>query len=311
MGKRMQLADEDLVTLTGEVVEARVVGADFYTVARVIEARGDGRAHAVVGRLFGVQVGDTVELRGTWEQHDRHGRQFRVRSHDTVLAQDTSGVVRWISERLPDVGRSRAVALVERFGVPGIWNVIEREPARLAEVDGITPARAAAIAEAYALVRGERERMVWFKQLGLTDGQIRHVLAEWGKDAEARLRANPFALCEHVHGFGFKRADEVARKMGLPATAPGRLREGLRYVLREARQQGHVYVRTGALVGTAAGDGVLGGVDEQLVWAELGALVRAGELVARGKGEKGGGRVYLAVLDQAEEKFAAFVRRAA
>ena len=53
----------------------------------------------------------------------------------------------WLCSTLPGVGETRARALVARFGVEELWNVIENEPARLAAVSGITAAMAERIAE--------------------------------------------------------------------------------------------------------------------------------------------------------------------
>ena len=307
---KRRYADAELATLRGEVVSMRVVGMDFFAIARVRStAAGDGEVTAT-GKLLGVKLGDTVDLRGAWTTHAKFGRQFKAVECTVVLAQDTAGVIRWIAERLPDVGRGRATLLVERFGVPGIWDVIEHTPELLVGVSGITPARAAAIATAYASLRGERDRMVRLKGWGLTDGQIARVLETWGEAAEDVLRENPFLLSEQVAGFGFKRADEVARRMGLPGDAPSRVRAALVHVLAEARGEGHVYLRAGVLVGVTGT--VLGGVEARLIWRELDMLEReSSKVVRRGHDEPRGPRVYVASLDAAEERVAAFVRKAA
>ena len=133
--------DEDLVVVRGELVSSRVYD-DFYTIARFTPAGavdGATAAFTAVGKMLDVRQGDTVELQGLWEEHPRHGRQFRVRLCTVVVTEDASGAVAWIASRLPDVGRARATELVERFGVPALWTVIEQEPGRLAEVPGITP----------------------------------------------------------------------------------------------------------------------------------------------------------------------------
>ena len=310
MKTTQRYADEDLAVLRGEVVSMRVVGTDFFGIARVREAIANGKEHTAAGKLLGVKIGDSVELRGAWTTHAKFGRQFKAVECTVVVASDSAGVIRWISERLPDVGRGRAMALVERFGVPGIWNTIERTPELLVEVAGITPARAQAIATAYAALRGERDRMVRLKGWGLTDAQIARVLEAWGDKAEETLRANPFLLSEQVTGFGFARADEVARRMGLPGDAPSRVRAALVHVLGEARAVGHVYLRAGVLVGMTGT--VLGGVDARLIWRELDMLEReSSKVVRRGHDEPRGARVYATSLDEAEERVAAFVRKAA
>lgn len=311
MGRRMSFADDDgLVVVRAEVESLRVVGGDFFTIAVCIHAQGDGEKFIAAGRMFGVQAGSTLELKGRWVDHPKHGRQFKVTSLDVVLSDSTTGVVRWLAERMPGIGRGRATKLVERFGVPGVWDVIEKEPHRLAEIDGVALATVTKIVEAYKAERADRERMVRFKDLGLTDSQVSRIIERWGDDAEQRMRDNPYALAEEIHGFGFKRADEIARRMGLPLDAPARLRAGLAYMLGEARQQGHVFVVAGKLVAMTAIDCL--GIAPQPVWLQLYELVKEERLVRHGSDDAPGKwRVYTVELDDAEETVADFVRRAA
>lgn len=291
-----------LETFTGEILEAKILGADFFGRATVRPSTG-GRVVLCVGKLLGVQPGDTVEVTGAHTTHPRWGEQFTVRSIRAVAPRDASGVIGWITSRLPNLGRARALQLVERFGVDGVWTTIEREPDRLLEVDGITPDRRDAIVAAYHEHRHERDRVVTFKQWGLTDGQIAHVVKTWGARAEERVRADPYELIEHVHGFGFTRADAVAQRMGLPRTAPARIRAGLMHVLKEAVQRGHTFLWTPALVKMGA---QLLGVDERVCGPELRALLEGGRIWADPVERR---RVALAELARAEESVAARLLR--
>ena len=66
---------------------------DGYTVARVLPK---GRDHqiTIVGKLLGVQVGESVELHGRWVDHPEHGRQFEVERYRTVLPATVEGIRR-------------------------------------------------------------------------------------------------------------------------------------------------------------------------------------------------------------------------
>jgi ERCC4-type nuclease len=64
-------------------------------------------------------------------------------------------VVEWLSE-FPRIGTMRARRLVDLFGLPNLWTVMEHEPERLAEVQGINVANAEKIHEEYVSRMGER-----------------------------------------------------------------------------------------------------------------------------------------------------------
>jgi exodeoxyribonuclease V alpha subunit len=224
-----------------------------------------------------------------------------VQSCTTVQPETADGKIAWLSSTLPDVGHRRAKQLVDRFG-DELWAVIEEDHLALCQVDGITAKRAEAIKAAYDKHRAERDHMIRLRGWGLTDGQVARALEEWRSLATVveRIRQNPYQLSQFVHGFGFKRSDEVAMRAGIKYDSPFRIAAGVEYVLDEQTGKGHCYLPSGALMSITS---KLLGVDQQLVALALRTAIRNGRAVRRGK------RVYSARLDQAEEQCAAALRR--
>lgn len=226
-------------TIRGEVLTTRILGSEYWGKAQL--RLTDGSCVDVLGKILGYQPGDTVEAEGQWDHHARYGRQFKAKEVRSVVPADASGVIAWLSAYVTHLGRKRATDLVEQYGVPGIWDVIERTPERLLEVKGINEQRVEAIVKAYREHRVERDRMVRFRGWGLSDGQVARLVEAWGDQAEEKLTSDPYQLCD-LHGIGFKTADTIALRMHLPLTAPARIRAGARQILEEAATAGHVYV---------------------------------------------------------------------
>lgn len=254
---------EGEVTLRGEVIRCRILGDAFWGVAEVRPLTSSAEASAgaestkpiaVTGKLLGVSAGDTVEVLGSWQKHPSYGDQLRARSIKTVVPSDNAGVVAWLAGKLPGVGRGRAAEIVAKFGTinlddpsdasgaAAVWRIIEEQPHRLLEIRGITPAMVEQITEAYESSRGDRDRIVRLRGWGLTDNQVARVVAKWKTRAEEILRANPYRLAEEIPGFGFKRADEVAQRMGLPHESPARIRAAVEWCIESAEGDGHCYV---------------------------------------------------------------------
>ncbi len=292
-------------TLRGQVESLRLVREGWGTLV-VLFGSANERA-SVTGHPLGVDPGDTVEVDGTWTMHPRFGRQFKAREIRVVAPSNAAGVIEWMRSRLPHVGRKLATAIVERFGLEDVWHVLELEHERLCEVAGITPERALTIHEGYLEHIHERDRMVLLKRWGLSDRQIARVLATWGEDALQEMRRDPYQLAELVDGFGFVRADDVARRMGLPANHPSRIQAALEHLLAEARGAGHCYVPAAKLIAMAAR---LLGVPEDSILREGRAAIAAGRLVQR-EASEGATRVYAVELDHAEQAVADAVRRLA
>jgi exodeoxyribonuclease V alpha subunit len=291
-------------TVRGELLDFRVVGSDFWGFGQ-LRTLHDGGVVKLTGKLLGANVGDTLEVEGV-HATGKYGAEFKVRGCRVILPADAAGVVGWLAAKLPQISSRRAEQLVERFGVDGLWRVLDAgdvEP--LCAVDGITPRRAGEILTAYLLHKGERDRFVQLRGWGLTDHQIAKVIERWGEHAEQQISDNPYRLIEEVKGFGWERADAVALRMGLRRDDPARLCAGLVHAMGIATQAGHCYAASGMLVSVAAKK-ICQVDDERALYAALDMLVSAGKLVRLEQ------HVYLPHIADAEGKLAqAFARRAA
>jgi len=285
-------------TLRGELVEFRTHTADGWGVGVVV---ADGKRSKVTGKLIGVRIGDAVELAGQWLE-TKYGLQFKVRQATSTVPQSVAGVVAWMASALPDVGERRALALVERFGIAGLWETIEANPRALCTIDGITPERADKIAIAYEEQRADRDAMITLRGWGLTDNQVERCLKHWNTAADivVEVRANPYILMEHVNGFGFSRADDVAVRAGIPLDSPMRIGAALLHVLAEQVGMGHCYVSQGKLRVMVE---KLLGLPEPLVASAMHEHYAAGRLVTRGN------RVYPPRLEADEADAAAKLNR--
>ena len=113
-----------------------------YTIARIAPERGlraGAELVTAVGPLLGAQVGEFLRLRGRWSAHPRYGRQFEVHSYATVLPATAAGIQKYLGSGLiKGIGPVMAERMITHFGVD-IMHVIEDEPGRLIEVDGLGP----------------------------------------------------------------------------------------------------------------------------------------------------------------------------
>jgi exodeoxyribonuclease V alpha subunit len=246
-----------------------------WTVAR-LEPTGGGPAVTVVGALFGVTVGTPVVVRGVWETDRRFGRQFRVDSYYTKSPDTLLGIERYLgSGMIPGIGAELAKRLVERFGANTL-EVIGRSPERLVEVDGIGPARAKSIAEAWVAQRDIQDVMIFLRGHGVSTAYAVRIYRRYGKDAIAVVRRNPYRLAIDIWGIGFKIADGIARSLGMEATAPERVEAGILHVIGELVEDGHVHAPLDAILGRAA---ELLGVGSALMDEAVERLVAEGMVV--------------------------------
>src|SRR3954454_9538634 len=139
-----------------------------YTIARVATTRSGADLLTVVGSLLGVQPGESLRLVGRWGSHPKYGRQFEVHSYTTVLPATVQGIERYLGSGLiKGIGPVMAERMVAHFGVD-IMHIIESEPARLIEVDGLGPKRTAKITAAWAEQKAIKEVMVFLQGVGVS-----------------------------------------------------------------------------------------------------------------------------------------------
>ena len=223
-----------------------------YTIARIAPERAGGELVTAVGPLLGAQVGEFLRLRGRWSSHPRYGRQFEVFSYATVLPATAAGIQKYLGSGLiKGIGPVMAERMVTHFGVD-IMHVIEDEPGRLIEVDGLGPKRTAMIAAAWAEQKAIKEVMIFLQGVGVSTSLAVRIYKKYGDASVDVVRGEPYRLAADVWGIGFKTADTIAQSVGIAADSPERIKAGLAYTLSEAADDGHCYLPAPNLTADAA-----------------------------------------------------------
>jgi len=212
---------------------------DNYTVAR-LKTEGRLEPVTVVGNFY-ANPGETLRLEGEWINHPRFGRQFKVSHYASIVPATVSGIRKYLASGLiKGIGPVFAGRIVERFGKDTL-QVIDREIDRLQEVPGIGRKRLRAISQAWQEQREIKEVMVFLQDHGVSPSYSIKIYQEYGHKAIEVVRRNPYVLATDIRGIGFKTADKIAQKLGIPPQSIVRAEAGLRYMLNQLADAGHVY----------------------------------------------------------------------
>jgi exodeoxyribonuclease V alpha subunit len=199
----------------------------------------------------------------------------------------------------------RTVQLVSAFG-ERVFDIIEAEPARLREVDGIGPVRAERITVAWAEQKVVREIMVFLHSHGVGTAWAVRIFKTYGTDAVQVMSENPYRLARDIRGIGFKTADAITMRLGIEKTAMIRVRAGISYALTEAMDEGHCGLPTEELVPLAE---ALLEVEGGIVRTALELKLADGNVIAETVGETP--CIFLAGLHRAERVIAERLLRVA
>ncbi|MDE2126185.1 MAG: ATP-dependent RecD-like DNA helicase [Armatimonadetes bacterium] len=296
-------------SLTGTIERVTFHSEDTgFTVCKLaVPGRND--LVTVVGTFQNPVIGESVECDGRWTSHKDYGQQFSVDSYRLVRPSTVFAIERYLGSGLiHGVGQVMAKRLVARFGVDTL-DVIENEPDRLTEVEGVGAARAESILSAWAEQREIRELMLFLQEYEVSPALAVRIFRQYGTSSISVVTRNPFVLARDIRGIGFKTADTIARKMGMPPDSPDRIAAGLLYTLSEATNDGHLFLPEPKLAMDAA---ALLGLEVAAVSPPLRDLIDRNEVVVSAIGRVDGAlrAVYHPLLFAAETSLAAeFGRR--
>jgi exodeoxyribonuclease V alpha subunit len=269
-----------------------------FTVVK-IKARGHREPVAVVGALPAVNPGEWLTSEGRWVRNREFGLQFRAEVIRSTPPTTREGIEKYLgSGMVKGIGPTYATKLVARFGEK-IFDVIEQYSARLEEVEGIGPERRRRIKAAWAEQKVIREIMVFLYSHGVGTSRAVRIYKTYGEEAIAQVRANPYSLAQDIPGIGFKTADQIAQKLGVPHDSLLRACAGLSQVLLEATSQGHCALPA-AFLKDETGKLLL--VGDKIIEIGLQRTLGDGQLVREQVG--GEDLVFLPGLRQAEEGIA-------
>ena len=289
--------------LAGLVERVTFHNADSGFCVLRVKARGQRDLVTVVGHAATIASGEWVQMSGTWINDRTHGLQFKAAFLKASPPTTLEGIEKYLgSGMIRGIGPTYARKLVHAFGA-AVFELIEQEPARLREVTGIGPKRAARIIAGWAEQKVIREIMLFLHANGVGTSRAVRIYKTYGAEAVQVITENPYRLARDIRGIGFRTADLVAQKLGIEPTAMIRVRAGIGFALAEASGEGHCGLPVDELTTLA---GKLLDVPAELIEGALILELEAGDVVADTLEDRR--CVFLAGLYRAEQVIAERLR---
>lgn len=249
-----------------------------YTVLSLIT--DDQEELICVGIFPGIDEGQNLCIQGEYVEHPTYGHQLKASSFEVVMPKDIVSMERYLgSGAIKGVGEALARRIIKTFG-EDTFNIIEREPERLAEIKGISLRKAQEIALQFVDKQKMRDAFIFLQNYGISNNLSVKIYEKYGDGMYTILQNNPYQLAEDISGVGFKIADEIARKVGISVASEFRIRSGVIYVLREAAADGHVYLPKEVLLNKAS---YLLDLDREEIGDELDNLAIEKKVVIKGE----------------------------
>ncbi|MFD1018859.1 SF1B family DNA helicase RecD2 [Thalassobacillus hwangdonensis] len=198
----------------------------------------------IKGHFSPLEEGETYLFKGNVKTHPKFGQQYEVDFYQRMLPESKDGLVAYLSSDLfHGVGKKTAENIVGHLGEGAVSEILE-DRSVLSSVPGLKTETADKLYTALREHQGFEHVVIHVGKYGFGLKLAQKIYKVFKDQTLTILQEDPYQLVFHVEGFGFQRADEVARVNEVPLDHPTRIRAGCLYVLQQSIQSGHVYLPT-------------------------------------------------------------------
>jgi len=172
--------------------------------------------------------GSAITLEGEWHEHKKYGRTFKF---DTIKVNQNE-LFFFLNKIIKGFTKKLSAELIEHFGAEELVNILDNDIERLLEFKGIKEKRLKKIQASWKQFRSMRELGEFLSPYNVS-ATLLTTIATAMKDVTqpcSKIKENPYILTS-ISGIGFKRADELALKMGINPEDEGRISSAMDYVL--------------------------------------------------------------------------------
>jgi len=194
------------------------------------------------GTFVGVEVRQHMDciVEGEFKT-SKFGNDLNVRSLEEVEPNDVDGITRYLEANVHGVGWATARKVAAHFGGDTVA-ILSADPGRINECIFCTDSQKELIYKALSENKGKRDISIFLMSFDVKPAVVEKIYKKWGTDAVRLLTEDPYKLME-IRGIGFKRADEIATRMGIDARSPIRIRAVIHYLLDDVGgSDGHLFL---------------------------------------------------------------------
>ncbi len=178
-----------------------------------------------------------ITLKGHWEEHKKYGKSFKfehIKVNQNELFFFLNRIIKGFTKKL-------TTDLIEHFGNEKLVEILDNDIERLLEFKGIKEKKLKQIQSSWKKFRSMRNIGEFLAPYDVS-ATLLITIATAMRDAEdpcAKIKNNPYILTS-IKQIGFKRADELALKMGVKKEDENRIASAMDFVLLSyCEQQGN------------------------------------------------------------------------
>ncbi len=171
-----------------------------------------------------------ITLEGKWHEHKKHGRTFKFDS----IKVNQNELFFFLDKIIKGFTKKLSADLIAHFGSEELVNILDNDIERLLEFKGIKEKRLKKIQTSWKKFRSMRDLGEFLVPYNVSSTLLTTIATAMKDVSEpcSKIKENPYILTS-ISGIGFKRADELALKMGVSTEDENRIGSAMSYVLLE------------------------------------------------------------------------------
>ncbi len=214
-----------------------------------------------------------ITLSGFWDEHKKYGKTFKFET----LKINQNELFFFLNKIVKGFTKKLTAELIEKFGEEELINILDNDIERLLEFNNIKEKRLKKIQASWKQFRSMRKLGEFLAPFDVS-ALLLTTIATAMKDVDepcTKIKENPYVLTQ-INSIGFKRADELALKMGIEREDEGRISSAMDYVLlKYCETQGNSCITKELL---------FSGLDELLMFSQKEHLYEAALVERVGEG---------------------------
>ena len=288
-----------------EKIEGKIESIRFYKeengyLIASVSAKGIKGQFIMLGNFMGAKRTMTFVAEGVWFKDKVYGQEFKASKIEEPIPDTDEGLIQYLSSGfIKGIGPAMAKKIVKKFG-DKTFDILDHDPGQLLQIKGISRKKLDSIIAQVSEHRDMRETLVFLKSYGLTDNLAGKIYRQYQDQTQTIITTDPYRLAEDIEGVGFKKADEIALKLGTDRYGEKRISMGLNYVLTEGINDRDTYILFDDLVKRTSSPDILG-IHPDLVKEQLRQLTENGDL----KDDEG--KIYLPYMYKIESSVAMMI----
>ena len=175
-------------------------------------------------------VGEEILLKGDWTTHKKYGVQFEFQ----ILELKEAEMFFFLTKIVKGIGKKFANELLEKYTEEELVEILNEKPSELLQFKGIKEKKLEKIVSSWQKFKHLRELGSFLSKFGVTSNLINKIYSHFSEvdNLIEKIKNNPYILI-NIKGIGFKRADEIAKALGINPKSDFRINACVNYTLRE------------------------------------------------------------------------------